>query len=106
MKKLLLVLLIIITACNISKKQKEKPITDAMVSDYVTLTVAKIFNGKDGYTATLKNENGSLYTCTISIPNLEDNYVRLEVGDKVKIAGEYAESDPVQIFAKRILKVE
>lgn len=75
-------------------------------SDYETLTVTKIQNGKDGYTATLKNETGSLYKSTISIPNLEDNYVRLSVGDKVKISGKYAESYPVQIFAKKIQIIE
>ena len=78
-----------------------KPITDAMMSDYATLTVTKIQQGRDGYTATLKNDAGSLYVCTISIPNLEDNFITLNIGDKVKIAGEYAESDPVQIFAKK-----
>jgi hypothetical protein len=86
--------------------KKEKPITDAMLSDFATLTVIKIQQGRDGYTATLKNDIGSLYTCTISIPNLEDNYVSLNVGDKVKIAGEYGESDPVQIFAKKIKVIE
>ncbi len=86
--------------------KKEKPITDAMLSDYATLTVTKIQRGRDGYTATLKNDTGSLFTCTISIPNLEDNYVSLNVGDTVKIAGEYAESDPVQIFAKKIKVIE
>ncbi len=85
--------------------KKEKPITDIQMSDYATLTVTKINNGKDGYTATLKNDKGDLYVCTISISNLEDNYIRLEIGDKVKIAGEYAESEPVQIFAKRIMKI-
>jgi len=86
--------------------KKEKPVTDAQISNYATLTVIKIENGKDGYTATLKNGTDNLFKCTISIPNLEDNYVRLKIGDKVKIAGEYAESDPVQIFAKRILKLD
>ena len=59
--------------------KKEKPITDAMMSDYATLTVTKIQQGRDGYTATLKNDTGSLFTCTISIPNLEDNYVTLRI---------------------------
>lgn len=86
--------------------KKEKTITDAEMSDYATLTVTKIENGRDGYTVTLKNENGGIYTCTISIPNLEDNYVRLDIGDKVKIAGDYAESYPVQIFAKKIKIIE
>lgn len=84
--------------------KKEKPITDEMMSSYATLTVTKIENGKDGYTATLKNDKGDLFVSTISIPNLEDNYVSLKVGDKVKIAGDYAEGNPVQIYAKRILK--
>ena len=86
--------------------KKEKPITEEMLSDYATLIVTKIENGRDGYTATLKNDAGNLHRCTISIPNLEDNYVRLGIGDKVKIAGEYAESDPVQIFAKKIKVIE
>ena len=104
MKKLLLILLIVISACKSS--EKETSITDEMMSDYATLVVIKIENGRDGYTATLKNDEGHLYTSTISIPNLEDNYVSLRVGDKVKIAGEYAESDPVQIFATRIKIIE
>ncbi len=84
---------------------KEKEITDEEIELYETLTVTNIESGKDGYTASLKDANGGRYTCVISIPNLEDNYVRLQVGDNVKIAGEYAESDPVQIFAKRIKKI-
>ena len=72
------------------------------MSDYATLTITKTKNGRDGYTASLKNETGNLYVCTISIPNLEDNYIRLEIGDTVKIAGDYAESYPIQIFAKKI----
>lgn len=86
--------------------KKEKPITDSMLSNYTTLTVTNIENGRDGYTATLKSDAGNRYTSIISIPNLEDNYVRLDVGDKVKIAGEYAESNPVQIFAKKIKIIE
>ena len=46
-----------------------------------------------------------MFICTIRITDLKKNYIRLEVGDKVKIAGEYAESDPVQIFAKKITKL-
>ncbi|MBA6157326.1 DUF4377 domain-containing protein [Tenacibaculum sp. S7007] len=86
--------------------KKEKPISDKELQAFETLTVTKIENGRDGYTATLKDGKGGLYTSTISIPNLEDNYVRLEVRDKVKVAGEYAESDPVQIYAKKIKVIE
>ena len=86
--------------------KKIKLIKEIVLDKLLILTVTKIENGKDGYTAILKNEAGSIYTCTISIPNLEDNYKELEVGDKVKIAGEYAESDPIQIFAKKIKVIE
>ncbi|WP_460219278.1 DUF4377 domain-containing protein [Psychroserpens sp. MEBiC05023] len=86
--------------------KKEQPISDKMMSNYDTLTVTKIENGKDGYTATLKDDKDGLYVCTISIPNLEDNYVRLNIGDKVKIAGDYAESDPIRIFAKKLKVIE
>lgn len=86
--------------------KKEKLITNEELAKFPMLEVTEIVNGKDGFTATLKDNKGASYTCTISIPNLEDNYEELKVGDKVRIAGEYAESYPVQIFAKRILKVE
>ena len=86
--------------------KKEAPITDAELSKYPTLTVTKIEHGKDGYTATLTDASKGLYICTISIPNLEDNYISLKIGDRVKIAGEYAESYPVQIFAKQIKILE
>ncbi|WP_299122040.1 hypothetical protein [uncultured Tenacibaculum sp.] len=98
MKKIYMLLLVLLTACSSVKKEE--------ASKLPLLTVTKIENGKDGYTATLEDKKGGLYTCTISIPNLEDNYVRVEIGEKVRIEGEYAESYPVQIFAKRIFKVE
>lgn len=109
MKNLFIVILVVaITACNSVKNKKDNnnSETNNMMSDYATLTVTDIYQGKDGYTATLKNDAGSLFRCTISIPNLGDEYVRLNIGDKVKISGDYAESDPVQIFAKKIKIVE
>jgi hypothetical protein len=83
-------------------KSEEHTSTDQDMASYKTLTVIAIQQGKDGYTASLKDDEKGLYTCTISIPNLEDNYVELKIGDRVKIAGDYAESHPIQIFAKRI----
>lgn len=85
---------------------KEKEITDKEMTQYDTLTVMEIQQGKDGYTATLKDNRENLYSCTISIPNLGENYVRLHIGDKVKIAGEYVKGDPIGIYAKRILKIK
>ncbi|MCL7752141.1 hypothetical protein [Polaribacter sp. Z022] len=104
----ILILVVAITACNSVKDKKDNNNSEIknMLSDYATLTVIDIYKGKDGYTATLKDVAGSLYFCTISIPNLEENYVRLYVGDKVKITGKYTENKPVQIFAKKIKVIE
>ena len=66
------------------------------------LTVTKIENGKDGYTAYLNDEKNGKYTMVVSIPNLGDKYVDLKIGDKIQAEGEYAESYPIQIFAKSI----
>ena len=71
-------------------------------NDLPVLTVTKIENGKDGYTAHLEDGKSGKYTMLVSIPNLGDKYVHLKVGDKIQAEGEYAESYPVQIFAKSI----
>ena len=112
MKTLLFSLLILLSACQTNKKvndldhtnedKNHSEMVETNSSNLPILTVTSIENGKDGYMATLKDDKNGLYTCTISIPNLADNYVRLNIGDKVKINGEYAESYPVQIFAKKI----
>ena len=99
MKNILIVLLAVVTFTSCSSVKNDN------ASEYPILTVVKIQNGKDGYTATLEDSKKGLYECTISIPNLGDNYVRLEVGDKARIEGEYAESYPVQIFVKRVIKI-
>ena len=113
MKTFLLIGLLILTTCNSHNKQNDnikssevKEVLDSEFKNYQTITVTKIENGKDGYTAHLVDEGKMTYTMVVSIPNLEDNYVHLEVGDKVKVIGDYAESIPVRIYAKRILKVE
>ena len=108
MKNIFILLLIAFTACKSAKNKKDNNNSETknMISDYATLTVTDIYQGKDGYTATLKNDVGNLYRCTISIPNLGDEDVRLNFVDKLKIEGEYAERDPVQIFAKKIKIIE
>ena len=70
------------------------------------LTVDRIEPGIDGYTAYLTDSIGGDYTAVISIPNLEDAFVPLEVGDVVTIAGDYAESFPVQILNITNITVE
>jgi len=71
-------------------------------NDLPVLTVTKIENGKDGYMAHLEDGKNGKYTMLVSIPNLGDKYVELKVGDKIQAEGEYAESYPIQIFAKSI----
>ena len=70
------------------------------------LTVEGIEPGIDGYTAYLTDSIGVEYTAVISIPNLEDTFVSLAVGDVVAISGEYAESLPVQILNMTNIAVE
>lgn len=115
MKFFLPIILCCVFACQPSKHKsknqtttsitssEELPVTDVNIETYETLIVTDIQHGKDGYTAHLKDSNNGLYICTISIPNLGDQYKDLKIGDRVKIAGNYAESHPVQIFPKRIL---
>jgi len=52
--------------------------------------VTAIANGKDGYTATIKDMDGKVYDVVISIPNMKDpkNFRRVNVGDKIKVSGE------------------
>jgi hypothetical protein len=51
--------------------------------------VTEIVNGKDGYTATIKDMDGKLYDVVISIPNLKDpkKYRTVTVGQKIKVTG-------------------
>ena len=71
-------------------------------NDLPNLIVTKIENGKDGYMTYLEDEKNGKYTMVVSIPNLGEKYVDLKIGDKIQVEGEYAESYPIQIFAKSI----
>lgn len=53
-------------------------------------TVTNVQNGKDGYTATIKDDTGKLYYATISIPNLKDpkQYRTVKNGDLITVKGE------------------
>lgn len=53
--------------------------------------VTEIFNGKDGYTATIKDMDGNLFDVVISIPNLKDpkQFRRVNTGDKIEVTGEH-----------------
>ncbi|WP_204335990.1 hypothetical protein [Leptobacterium flavescens] len=75
-------------------------------SDLAVLTVNKISFGKDGYTAELSNDEGVTFRMTVSIPNLEDKYKKLNVGDKVKVKGDYEGENPTVITPESIMVIE
>ena len=52
--------------------------------------VTGITNGKDGYTAQIKDDSGKLYFATISIPNLDDakQYRQVKEGESITVTGE------------------
>ena len=64
--------------------------TEAPVTVKVKGKVVAITNGKDGYTAQVKDDNGNIYFATISIPNLDDpkQYKAVKVGDVIDIEGD------------------
>lgn len=56
----------------------------------ITGEITTIENGKDGYTATIKDANGKLYYATISIVNLQKSggeYKSYKIGDKITVKG-------------------
>jgi RecJ-like exonuclease len=64
--------------------------TEAPVITTVRGKVTAINQGKDGYTAELKDDAGKTYFATISIPNLDDpkGYRAVKVGDVITVHGE------------------
>ncbi len=103
--KFLLILCILTFSCNTNNKTQETS-TNEIISDYAVLVVTKIQNQKEGYTATLKNDNGDFYTCVISITNLKNEYKTLKVENKVQIIGDYGNGNPTPIIAKRIIVIK
>ncbi len=60
--------------------------------DIITVTgeVFEINQGKDGYSAKLKNTDGQTYMATISIPNMADpkDYRAVKKGETITVTGE------------------
>jgi len=54
----------------------------------VSGTVLDITQGKDGYMADLRGEDGKLYSMTVSVLRLQDKYTRFNKGDKVTVSGD------------------
>ena len=58
-------------------------------TDGYTGVIESIENGKDGYVATLKDDNGERFEAIFSIPNMgPDNFKRWAVGDKLNLEGD------------------
>lgn len=78
------------TATSRAEKAKDtRKTSNKKESKEIFGIVLSIENGKDGYTAEIKTPNNEIYFATISIPNLGENgnYQRLEIGNKVAVAG-------------------
>ncbi len=102
MKSTLLLFLCIFSFSCQTKEKKIDASTDKSFSNYATLIVTKIEDGEAGYTAILENEFGNLYACFISKAKLANEYKKLKLGNKVKIAGDYGNGEPIPIVVKRI----
>lgn len=73
---------------------------------YPLLTVTKIEYKNDAYVAHLIDKYKMNYTMYVSESNLKNKYLSLNVGDKIKANGFYAESIPIQINVKQIKVIE
>lgn len=75
----MLLMLALVTAFACSQKK-----------DTITGVVEEIQQGKDGYTAKIKTEDGVIYFVTISHANLKDHtqYRSVKVGDTIEVKGD------------------
>ena len=108
----LLAISIAFTACNDKKKDglSDKAVDETVIDNTatsvvpddvavnqatVTGIVTEIQNGKDGYTAKIKDPDGVYYFVTVSIPNLKDpeGYREVKVNDEIIVSGEQWEMD-------------
>jgi hypothetical protein len=67
--------------------------------------VQTIENGKDGYTAQVKGEDGEIFDAVISRVKMEKEYKILKVGDTVELFGDTIHLDnKVRILTQQIKK--
>ena len=83
--------LVLLSSCN---TQKITTTNTEMEQKTITITgdVTAIQKGKDGYTATIKDKNGTESYATISMVNLQNSsgtYKSSQVGDTITVTGEY-----------------
>jgi hypothetical protein len=66
-------------------------------------TVESIENGRDGYTALVKGEDGNYFDAVISRVKLQDQYKVLNAGDKVSFSGDTIHLDnKVRVLVTKI----
>ena len=83
-----------------------KPNTSPVQPYVVTGTVGQITNGKDGYMADLKSDDGVMYSMTVSILRMQDKYTRFNTGDKLTVSGDTVHlGERVNVLAKTITKL-
>ena len=72
----------------------------------VTGTVGEITNGKDGYMADLKADDGIMYSMTVSVLRMQDKYKRFNTGDKLTVSGDTIHlGERINVLAKTITKI-
>ncbi|MBA5792745.1 hypothetical protein H1R17_01745 [Flavobacterium sp. xlx-214] len=103
MKKLGMLVLIAVAlvgtySCNTTKNKTNVESSNELT---VTGTVGTITNGKDGYTAAIKDKNNKTYLATISMVNLMESkseYKRYEQGDKITVTGPTWKDDEGNVY--------
>lgn len=111
MKKISLTVILastlILGACQSNKKTFSASQAEQlpMLTSLPLLTVTNIQNKGNGYHATLTDEDQTTFRAEINKTDLSDDYVTLRKGDRVKIIGDYAEYDPIEIIPSKIVYI-
>ncbi|RYY55958.1 MAG: hypothetical protein EOO09_08375 [Chitinophagaceae bacterium] len=72
----------------------------------VTGTVGEVTNGKDGYMADLKSDDGIMYSMTVSVIRMQEKYVRFNTGDKLTVSGDTVHlGERINVLARTITKI-
>jgi lysyl-tRNA synthetase class II len=82
--------IVLLGTSNCATKTKTRSSEENAQGLAITGQITAIENGKDGYTATIKDANGKLYYATISIVNLRKSggeYKSYKIGDKITVQG-------------------
>lgn len=91
----ILLMAVMMTAASCSKTAK----------DSYNGKIESIENGKDGYVAVLKDEDGGSFEAIFSIPNMGTSYKRFEVGDELSIKGDTLHLDNTyRVIARTVEK--